>query len=238
MKDVNVQIIKEKLQGKYVSFLGDSITTWKGISDSLAVNNTFREKEDCPPCYPRGDVDVVEKTWWYKVIDGFGLKLLVNNAIGGSTAWGLPHIQWAACNHRCVNLHANTGELEGTDPDVIFVCIGVNDVSWTRVTVDGFLWAYNTMIDKMCARYPNAEIFLMNIPHPVGGWHPIEKHNAINKIIEETGERCNLKVIHLRNSVADDGEHLTSDTLHPNAAGMDAYYRVICEELYDYYCKK
>lgn len=238
MEDIRVEKIKEKLQGKYVSFLGDSITTWKGVSDSVSVNDTLKEKEDGNPFYPNGDVSEVEKTWWYKVVERFGLKLLVNNAVGGSTVWGLPHYEWSACNYRCVNLHANTGELAGIDPDIIFVYMGTNDVSWTEVTVDRFLWAYNAMMDKMCERYPNAEIILMNVPHPVGGWHPIEKHNAINKIIEEAGERCNLKVIHLYNSFADDGEHLTLDTLHPNAAGMEAYYRVICAELYDYYYKK
>ena len=55
-----------------VSILGDSISTYSGIS---SVKNAV---------YPNATVKSVEDTWWKQVINGLGAQLLVNNASGGS----------------------------------------------------------------------------------------------------------------------------------------------------------
>ena len=104
-----------------VSVLGDSISTYSGIS---GVKNAV---------YPNSTVKSVSDTWWKQVIDVLGGEVLKINASGGSRILSDEHFNGAGIrdgNHaayrdRCVNLHV------GNDtPDVILVFMGTNDFSY------------------------------------------------------------------------------------------------------------
>jgi lysophospholipase L1-like esterase len=156
------------------------------------------------------------------------MNVLVNNSISGSNV--------VSCQDRPVNLHANTGALAGTNPDVILVYFCINDVGASSITAEMFEEAYRAMIAKMVAKYPNADIFVIDLPYPNAS-HSLDKLNQFNAIIHEiVAETEGVELIQFRNTKADNAATLTCDGLHPNAAGMKAYYEVIRDALYDYYC--
>ena len=138
------------LEGKYVSVLGDSISTFNGYSNDSAVNTTLGGNA---PRYDAGTADTkpgsycllesVDHTWWMDFANRTGMKLLVNNSWAGSQVFGgqtsdgrqIP----PAYLERCVNLHDNTPENNPdgapVEPDVIFVYLGINDYNFNRGNV-------------------------------------------------------------------------------------------------------
>ncbi len=71
------------LKGKKLSMLGDSISTYKNISNdasanSTTVSNRYFYQEPFPP----------KKTYWMRLIDAFGMTLCVNNSWSGGTLSG------------------------------------------------------------------------------------------------------------------------------------------------------
>lgn len=65
--------VEAKLENAYISFLGDSITTYANYINSEYA--TF---------YPgNSDLESVKDTWWYQVVENTGGHLCVNNSCGG-----------------------------------------------------------------------------------------------------------------------------------------------------------
>lgn len=144
---VNVLAI---LDGKYVSILGDSISTFNGYSNDATVNTTIGGNG---PRYDAGIADTkpgsycllesVDQTWWMHFANRSGMKLLVNNSWAGSQVFGGKtsdgRVIPAAYLDRCVNLHDNTLENNPGNapiyPDVIFVYLGINDYNFNRSKV-------------------------------------------------------------------------------------------------------
>lgn len=120
---------KSKYAGKTVSILGDSISTWGGISDyppnqlELMGNGTY---------YGRGSgtnldrLPSSEATWWGRLIRDTGLKLCVNNSCSGASVYG---VAGGTKNHeksaieRSSYLHTN----DGKKPDLILFYMSTND---------------------------------------------------------------------------------------------------------------
>ena len=135
------------LDGKYVSVLGDSISTFNGYSNDATVNSTILGNA---PRYDAGTADTkpssycllesVDQTWWMHFANRSGMKLLVNNSWAGSQVFGEQtsdgRVIPAAYLDRCVNLHDNTLENNPGNtavyPDVIFVYLGINDYNFNR----------------------------------------------------------------------------------------------------------
>ena len=109
---------------KWVSILGDSISTYKGFNpDGLEYTE-------------QPDLTSVDKTWWGHLLTKLGAKLCVNYSKNGQTLCG----GTGAVNsdfHK--NLHREAGKtyrnLDGTtstetkriEPDIILIALGVND---------------------------------------------------------------------------------------------------------------
>ena len=139
-----------RLDGKYVSILGDSISTFNGYSNDATVNTTIGGNG---PRYDVGTADTkpgsyclldsVDQTWWMDFANRSGMKLLVNNSWAGSQVFGGKtsdgRVIPAAYLDRCVNLHDNTlennPENAAIDPDVIFIYLGINDYNFNRSNV-------------------------------------------------------------------------------------------------------
>ena len=104
-----------------VSVLGDSISTFSGVS---GVKNAV---------YPNSTVKSVADTWWQQVVDAMGGEVLKVNASGGSrilsdeyfSGAGIRDGNYAAYRDRCVDLH-----IGNDNPDIIFVFMGTNDFSY------------------------------------------------------------------------------------------------------------
>jgi len=138
------------LDGKYISILGDSISTFNGYSNNAAANTTIGGNS---PRYDAGTADTkpgsycllesVDDTWWMHFANRSGMKLLVNNSWAGSQVFGGQtsdgRVIPAAYLDRCVNLHDNTLENNPDNtpinPDVIFVYLGINDYNFNRSKV-------------------------------------------------------------------------------------------------------
>ncbi len=139
-----------QLDGKYVSILGDSISTFQGYSNNASVNSTIGGNG---PRYDAGAADTkpgsycllqsVNDTWWMNFANRSGMQLLVNNSWAGSQVFGGQtsdgRVIPAAYLERCVNLHDNTLEDNSGNvpihPDIIFVYLGINDYNFNRSNV-------------------------------------------------------------------------------------------------------
>ena len=131
---------------KKFSILGDSISTFSGYNpNGYAV---FYEGENCE----KSGVKCANDTWWGLLISFFGGKLLVNNSFSGSRVTG--DTPWAGISNE------RTGGLskDAVMPDVIIICLGLNDYGY-GVSTDNFNLAYNLMLDKIEKNYPSAEIW-------------------------------------------------------------------------------
>ena len=144
---INLQVL---LDGKYVSILGDSISTFNGYSNNATVNSTISGNGHR---YDAGTADTkpgsfcllesVNDTWWMHFANRSGMKLLVNNSWAGSQVFGGKtsdgRVIPAAYLDRCVNLHDNTLDNNPgnapINPDVIFVYLGINDYNFNRSKV-------------------------------------------------------------------------------------------------------
>ena len=130
--------------------MGDSISTFKGVSNNTQTNNTLGKNN---PRYDVGEADTkpssycllesVNDTWWMNFANRSGMNLLVNNSWAGSQVFGGQtsdgRVIPAAYLERCINLHDNTlsdnPNNEPIHPDVIFVYMGINDYNFNRSNV-------------------------------------------------------------------------------------------------------
>lgn len=177
------------LKGKTISFVGDSISTFSGIT------NTDPLPTNAAVWYPHNTVTNVDQTYWKKLIDRTGIRLLVNNSWSGShvTNRGRGDI----CNYdyqadsgsgtstvkdRCTHLHRTEGGLI-VNPDYIVINMGTNDFdnmnsTYTMGTWNGrgedfpeitakptnFREAYAVMLRRITTTYPLAKVFCCTVP--------------------------------------------------------------------------
>ena len=118
---VTKEILNTGLKGKTISILGDSISTYAGVSNNTDVNPTLK---DSALYYFPGTLGVYQDdTWWQKTAESLGMRVLVNNSWSGSHAY-LPSAGTAgAYVDRCVQLH----NIQGEEPDIIALYLGTND---------------------------------------------------------------------------------------------------------------
>ena len=166
------------LKGKYLSMIGDSISTFEGWSN-VAPAATGSGK-----CYyPKPFLTDVRQTYWMKLCERTGMKLLVNNSYTGSRCAnkGNGPVVATGANDRCKQLHKN-----GINPDYILINIGTNDFDGmdgsneTMGTWNGrgenypanpdsqsptsFREAYAVMLHRLRKNYPLAKIFCCTVP--------------------------------------------------------------------------
>ncbi len=217
----------DKYKDKYFSIIGDSLSTFEGyIPDGYAC------------FYGRANSYITNiygwrDTWWGRVIEYFGAKLLVNDSWSGSYLCKAPscEIESYACSD------ARTGNLgrDGIQPDVILVNIGTNDrgarfplYSEDKDDLSVIENAYVSMLDKLKKNYPRAEIWCCTFckttcslePYFIfpkyNGDIPMEEYSElIIKAAESRG--CNVIDIFDRAGLCD-----TIECLHPNYDGMMA----------------
>lgn len=231
-------------QKRYISILGDSISTYVGVSNDAAANSTI---ENNNVYYSAGRHGVYqEDTWWQQVVDSTDLELLVNNSWSGSCIYQGRSGTVGAYIDRCVQLHNNAG----TTPDVIAVFLGTNDFSHFPDTLgtaaaidydaliqenaDGTYTyaepatsceAYAVMLHKMSVRYPDAQILCMSLlarREDAAAGQP----TAFNNDLKTIARRFDCTVVDLENcgikpAAANYDTYMADWGVHPNALGMD-----------------
>ena len=221
------------LEGKKLSILGDSISTYTGISNNATnTNDTIGSNT---VYYPRADIDAADETWWKQTADYTNMEVLVNNSWSGSRVL---NNNGAAYIDRCVQLHDNTGSDSGTNPDVIALYIGINDFNaglvcgefneladvYTEengyITPQSFAEAYAIMVHKMTERYADADVFIFTLPA-----NGTNKYTALldeyNTQIRKIAEYFDCYLVDIATIEGYEYTKYTNDGLHPNEAGMD-----------------
>lgn len=203
----SADLLKAAFGGKKISILGDSISTFYGVSDGVAADTTNSTIKDSVLYYDESHAKALgvtrESTWWQRTADALGAEILVNNSWSGS------YIKDASTNtrstpgaylDRCVNLHDNTGANTGTNPDIILVYMGTNDYYKYKTThgsadsVDysalssktgndyipsSVAEAYAIMLYKMKLAYPNAEIYCLNVLESSSSDNSLKSFNSM-----------------------------------------------------------
>ena len=207
-------LLREKLSGKGISILGDSISTFQGWSNNTDYNSTIGDNA----VYYTGSRDgftAVSETWWMQAITRSGLELVVNNSWSGDcvTSRGIS---------RAKQLHNN----DGRDPEIIAVYLGINDFR-TKVTADTFAVKYDEMISGLLETYDEADVYLFTLLYTTNvnsGVDPADVVN-FNGIIVETAQKYGCTLVDLYNDTGITPENLSTymgdRVLHPNYAGMD-----------------
>jgi lysophospholipase L1-like esterase len=224
-------------KGKYFSVLGDSISSFEGYSQPREAAYYDREKKI------QSGVLTLADTWWGKVIESLEGELLVNNSISGSMVCQLPAYQ--VPSYGCSDERTSALDKDGVSPDVIMVYLGTNDwgagIPITARTkgednLSLFANAYKTMLAKLKANYPNAEIWCLTLPisrctaregfafpYCYAGRNILEYNDAILSC----GVALDCRVIDL----AKNEEFDTMDGFHPNVSGMETIAFGVIERL-------
>ena len=227
VNEVNARFTASHYNGKTLSILGDSVSSFQGYVPS--GNEVW---------YPNGNVQNVSDTWWKKVINALGMTLKVNNSYSGSRVTTTDGTATAGVT-RCTSL--------GTDPDVIIVFIGVNDFFGDVAlgTYDGktavpsttttFLEAFGLMIYRIITQYPKAEVWIGTIA--LTGYLPINNNNVnistFNDGIVRLADSFDCKVLRIDKCGLkyQNASYYTVEGYHPNKDGHSLIANYIIGEM-------
>lgn len=193
-------------ENTYISFFGDSITTYAGF-----IPENFATYYPTPGC----DVDSVEKTWWHMAATKAGYKILANNSYSGTL----------------VSSGANLGnnyerisylEKNGIDPDIVVIFMGTNDLT-RSVNVNKFKSSYASMIDKIKEEYDDVEIYIVNLPYNKYGTSYISLREKYNVAFEELANEKGAVLIDITGEYTVHNVHeMMFAGGHPSYKGMQA----------------
>ena len=164
--------LKDYFKGKNLSILGDSISTWKGISDNndyadgLSLNANYYNANFSASYFANGYQD----TYWGRLIKDYNMNLCVNNSWSGSY-----------CTKHAPNQNSDSADTNGwyksntytrasnlknkneTTPDIIIFYIGMNDAN-AKVDASTFKEAYEATLDVIKEKYANSIVYCINQP--------------------------------------------------------------------------
>ncbi len=125
-----VSELKAKYSGKTVSILGDSISTFKYVSNNTHNNATTGGNAIY---YPNADYNVYDYryTYWGRLLTDLGMELCVNNSWSSSRVYGRANTS-DSMPLRATELDNDNGTpddpSDDISPDVIIVYMGINDL--------------------------------------------------------------------------------------------------------------
>ncbi len=216
------------LEGLKISFLGDSITTYDGYSNSARYNSTLvKNSKYYPSSDANNDLSSVRDTYWYQTIQELSLELCVNNSCDASRVSNTRTDSIPSGLSRAQELHSTTAE-----PDIIVVYIGTNDIA-NGVSLEVFTEAYDQMISDITERYDTADVYVCTLL-------PEKRYNddallcSFNDAIKNVAEDYNCNVVDFYSDSGITWSNYTKytiDKLHPNAAGMDKLTECLVEAI-------
>ena len=205
------------LAGKYISVLGDSISTYDVYSNGCVNGNSTLGNNAVYYPLSYGGM-TIDDTWWMQLIARANAILLVNNSWSGSTVTG--GVISSGNGARAKNLHCDIGNNAGRTLDIIIVYLGINDFD-AGISIEQFSAEYCGMIGEMSEAYPEAQIYCLNLPYRAGA--DSERLTEFNNSISVGCERydCRLVDVYANTWTQINYERYLIDGLHPNSLGMD-----------------
>ena len=210
--------------GKTLSILGDSISTYRGVSNDKEANVTIQYN----PCF-YAEPFPLAGTYWMRLMKEFDMTLCVNNSWSGGNLSGMDNPDSGV--NRSLHLSKN----DGTNPDVIIVFMGINDFG-RNVPIDVFAHDYAETLTRIKGNYPNVKVCCVNIPDRyVGTKARTELFNqAIVSAVEVAGEGFFVADL-FGSRLNNDFYYMnTLDGLHPDEDGARIIYEVISDSFKNY----
>lgn len=209
------------LKGKRLSILGDSISTYEGVSNDGYRNSTT----SLNACFYR-PVFPLEKTYFSVLMSSLGLELCVNNSYSGGNLSGADDPTSGVS--RAPNLSTDDGQ----HPDLIIVFMGINDLG-RRVDPLIFSRDYERVLKLIKEKYPTAKICCVNLPdRDIVLKKQTELYNSIiSDAVNAAGD--NFFIADLFGSCLNNDTYYmnTVDGLHPDEDGMRIIAQVIEEAI-------
>lgn len=254
IKNLNVASgnIEKSFEGKVISILGDSISTFEGWIPVADGHNLAHRKR-----YPQANLLTdVKLTWWHRLITNLGAKLGINDSWAGSRVHNSassnsgdqgPDACMASIT-RITNLGAN-----GT-PDLILFYGGTNDagggitlgtfdstanhtsVDLTSKTWSSFADAYKTAIMRLQYFYPDTKIVCL-LPMWTTSYYTVANMDKYGEMVKSICDYFGVPVIDLRACGINwqNKGYTLGDGIHPTAKGMDLMEKYIRRQLFSFY---
>ena len=216
-------------RGKKISILGDSISTYAGVSNDGSANSTITDNS---VYYTEGNEWGVtrEDTWWQQAIDQLGLELCVNNSYSGSGVMGWDtsvsnsnpagdgtidyNDVTCAWMNRCVQLHTASA-----NPDIIAVYLGTNDIKNVTSGMDTFAQNKNTMLSEAAGTSTSVKKFSMYI-------------RMVNKILEKYASAQVYLFTLLPNESQNDTQIKAMEQYNQSIRDLVTYYQGQSKKVY------
>ena len=207
--------------GKTVAILGDSYSTFAGVSGDPA-NVAWAGHSACDennPFYPDDlpAVDCVAKTWWGIALNELGGTLGVNASVGGScmTRDVGSSVGIDKDGRYLIRSFANrTANGALGDPDVILVLGGLND-AWGKVSDADFETGVATLFANLKHDYPSAQVVVVSLGQD--GTAAVGVGTGYRKAIFDEAAKNGFLVVDLNDASLVSGDYSMS---HPNVSGM------------------
>lgn len=224
-------------EGKYFSILGDSISTLAGYNPPQ--NAVFYDWENK---YLAG-IFAPEDTWWGKIIQILGGKLLMNESYSGSLVCKHPSCEVES--YGCSDARTSNLGIGATTPDVIMVLLGLNDFGCgmrllpktDQRKLSVFSTAYATMLEKLQKNYPQAEIWCLTLPRSHWSRHPEIEIPACRfgghiseycRVIQTCAQQAGCRVVDI---YCPSEPYDTIDGYHPTSVGMQTIAEAVMRSL-------
>ena len=201
--------------GRRLSILGDSISTYRGVSNDGEANRSTC----CNPFFYREPFPL-NKTYWMLVLEELALELCVNNSWSGGTLSGRDDPDSGVC--RASRLSRDNG----VSPDVIIVFMGINDLG-RGVSPSVFASDYTFALLSIKEKHPSAQVCCVNLPDrdPLLRERTEIFNQAIENAVRNAGSGFFVADLFGSRLNNDDYYMNTVDGLHPDEDGM----RIIAE---------
>lgn len=222
IKDIkDIKELSEKMKGKTLSILGDSISTYKGVSNNERANkNLFYN-----PCFYREPYPV-EGTYWKMILNTLGMELCVNNSWSGGNLSGRDN------ENSGVNRACELSRDDGTEPDFIILFMGMNDLG-RGINPEIFATDYEETLRRIKGKYPKAKVCCVNMPNR--DYRMKNETEVFNGIIENAvnnaGEGVFMADFFNCPLENDNYYNNTVDGLHPDPDGMRMISEFIIEAM-------
>lgn len=209
------------LINKRLSILGDSISTYKGVSNDASANPSLKYNP-----YYYGEPMPKDRTYWHRVMDSLGLVLCVNNSYSGGNLSGRDNPDSG------INRARNLSRADGDTPDIVIVFMGINDLG-RGVDAEEFASDYKATLTTIKHLYPTAAVCCVNLPDRDASVRQRTElfNEGISAAVKSAGEGFFIADLFGSRLKGDFYYMNTTDGLHPDEDGMRIIAEVVEEAI-------